>query len=218
MRSKKSMNDIDTPYEKIRRGGARALSDFELFKLLFVDMPDETALTAAKKMQKIIQNDYTSKPIAELAAISDVSESQVIRAVVSLEIAKRHLIQKTAPLTSMHDILIRLADLRKEKQERLVCLSFDGGSRLIAQRTITIGILDELIAHPREVFADPIADRSSHVIIAHNHPSGDPRPSSQDVALTQQLAASGRVLGIPVKDHIILTETDMYSFRQNQLL
>lgn len=218
MRSNKSIDNIDTPLEKMRRGGARSLSDFELFRLLSEDASNATAIHTAKKLQGIVQNNYMAKPTAELATISEIPESQVIRIAASLEIARRHLVQKTTPLKSIHDILVRLADLRKEKQEQLVCLSFDGGSRLIAQRIVTVGILDELIAHPREVFTDPIADRASHVIIAHNHPSGDPRPSSQDVALTQQLAASGRVLGIPVKDHVILTETDMYSFRQHQQL
>lgn len=218
MRSEKSIDNIDTPLGKIRRGGARSLSDFELFQLLFTDTSDQATIHMAKKLQSALHNNYMARPTTELAAISEIPESHVIHMAASLEIARRHLIQKTTPLKSMHDILVRLADLRKEQQEQLVCLSFDGGSRLIAQRVVTVGILDELIAHPREVFTDPIADRASHVIIAHNHPSGDPRPSSQDIALTQQLVASGRVLGIPVKDHIILTEVDMYSFRQHQQL
>ena len=110
------------------------------------------------------------------------------------------------------------AEIRHKQQEYLICLSLDGGQRLIAQRTVTIGTLDVVLAHPREVFADPIADRAASVVIAHNHPSGDCEPSEKDVILTQQLAAAGQLLGIPLRDHIILTKTSAFSFRQQHLL
>jgi DNA repair protein RadC len=97
-------------------------------------------------------------------------------------------------------------------------MSLDGGQRLIAQRTITTGTLDAVIAHPREIFADPIVDRAASVIVAHNHPSGEVAPSEKDIALTQQLAGAGQLLGIPLRDHIILTKTEYFSFRQHHLL
>ena len=99
-----------------------------------------------------------------------------------------------------------------------MCLSLDGGQRLIAQRTITIGTLDAVMAHPREVFSDAIVDRAASVVVAHNHPSGDPLPSPQDITLTQQLAAAGQLLGITLHDHLILTKTEYFSYRQHHLL
>ena len=122
------------------------------------------------------------------------------------------------PLRTQDDILARLSDIRVKQQEYFVCLSLDGGHRLIAQRTITIGTLNTVLAHPREVFADAITDRAATVVIAHNHPSGIIEPSSKDITLTQQLAAAGQLLGVNLRDHIIVTKTDYFSFRQHHML
>jgi DNA repair protein RadC len=121
-------------------------------------------------------------------------------------------------LRTQHDMLVRLQDLRTKQQEYFVALSLDGGQRLIAQRTVTIGTLDSVMAHPREVFADAIADRAACVVVAHNHPSGDAKPSAKDTALTQQLVAAGQLLGVELYDHIILAKTEHFSFRQHHLL
>jgi DNA repair protein RadC len=128
------------------------------------------------------------------------------------------LIQDNVPLLTKTDILARLADIRDKQQEYFVCMSLDGGQRLIAMRTITIGTLDSVLAHPREVFADAIADRAASVIVAHNHPSGEAKPSQKDIILTHQLAASGQLLGITLADHMIVTKTSYFSCRQHHML
>lgn len=124
----------------------------------------------------------------------------------------------TRPLRSNKDILACLEHFRDKRQEFLVCLSLDGGGRLISQRVVTIGLLDMALAHPREVFAGPLTDRAASVIIAHNHPSGVATPSDKDIALTQQLAAAGQLLGIPLQDHFIVTGTRHFSFKQRGLV
>lgn len=116
------------------------------------------------------------------------------------------------------DILSCVQHFRDKRQEHLICLSLDSGQRLIARRIVTIGLLDSSLAHPREVFAGPITDRAKSVIIVHNHPSDDPRPSKADISTTQQLVSAGILLGIPLKDHVIVTSTDYYSFKGNCLL
>ena len=122
------------------------------------------------------------------------------------------------PLTVRGDILARINFIRNKKQEYFICLSLSSGGAIIARRTVTIGLLDSTLVHPREVFAGPLRDRAATVIIAHNHPSGDAEPSSQDVKTTQQLVAAGILLGIPLQDHIIVTKEGHYSFRHNLLL
>lgn len=99
-----------------------------------------------------------------------------------------------------------------------MCITLDGGQRVIAMRTITVGTLDSVPVHPREIYADAIGDRAASVIIAHNHPSGIVQPSQRDVSITQQLAAGGQLLGITMRDHLILTKNDHFSFRQHHLL
>jgi len=210
---------LDRPREKLLRKGQAALSDFELLEVM-IGNGNATADVSqiARQVQRQLQKGTASLSLESLSALHGVSTVTASKILSSLELAKRHLVRDVEPLRSIPDILARLDDIRSKQQEYFICLSLDGGQRLIAQRTITIGTLDTVLAHPREVFADSIVDRAACVIVVHNHPSGDPTPSQKDTALTQQLTASGQLLGIPLRDHIIVTKTDHYSFRQHHLL
>lgn len=95
-----------------------------------------------------------------------------------------------------------------------MCLSLDSGMRAIRRRVVTIGLLDKVLAHPREVFAGPLQDRAACIIVAHNHPSGETQPSDHDIAMTQQLVAAGQILGVTLREHIIVTRDSYYSFGQ----
>lgn len=121
-------------------------------------------------------------------------------------------------LQSSEDILACLEHFRDKKQEYFVCLSLDSGKRLIARRVVTVGLLDTALAHPREIFAGPLIDRAASVIIAHNHPSGNPAPSKQDIDTTQQIVAAGQLLGLPLRDHIIVSSDAHYSFKGHGLV
>jgi DNA repair protein RadC len=123
---------------------------------------------------------------------------------------------KTKPLCTVEDILPHLKFIRNKKQEYILCLSLDGGGRLIARRVVTIGTLTQSLIHPREVFAGPLKDRAGSIVVAHNHPSGMVEPSHADISATQQLVAAGILLGISLEDHIIVTKTEHYSFRWNR--
>lgn len=125
---------------------------------------------------------------------------------------------KSLPLTTIEDMLSLLKFIRSKRQEYILCLSLDGGHHLIARRVVTIGTLTSSLIHPREIFAAPLKDRAASVIIAHNHPSGDINPSKADIAATQQLVAAGQILGVAMRDHLIVTKQDSYSFRGNGLL
>ena len=209
----------DRPREKLQRKGAAALSDFELLEVLIGSGGRGSDVgTLARQVQKLLQKYAESISYETLVGLKGVNMATAGKIMAALELAKRHLVRNIEPLRTQQDILARLADLRTKQQEHFVCLSLDGGQRLIAQRTITIGTLDSVLAHPREVFADAIADRAASVVVAHNHPSGDPTPSSKDITLTQQLAAAGQLLGIPLRDHLILTKTEYYSYQQHHLL
>jgi len=119
---------------------------------------------------------------------------------------------KNKPLYSTNDMLPYFGFIRNKKQEHFVCLSLDAGMRVIKRRVVTIGLLDKVLAHPREVFAGPLQDRAVCIIVAHNHPSGNAEPSDHDIAMTQQLVAAGQILGITLRDHIIVTKNDHYNF------
>jgi DNA repair protein RadC len=211
--------EADRPREKLQRKGAAVLSDFELLEVLIGNGSSGAAVgTIARHIQKLLQKGTDELSYESLTAIKGVSLATAGKILSAIELAKRHLIRDVEPLRTQQDILARLQDIRSKKQEYFVCLTLDGGQRLIAQRTITIGTLDAVLAHPREVYADAIVDRAASVVVAHNHPSGDPQPSHKDITLTQQLAAAGQLLGITLRDHIILTKTEHFSYRQHHLL
>jgi DNA repair protein RadC len=125
---------------------------------------------------------------------------------------------KTKQLLTIEDILPYLKFIRNKRQEYTICLSLDSGHRLIARRIVTSGTLTASIIHPREVFAGPLKDRAASIIIAHNHPSGDPTPSKTDIKTTQQFVAAGILLGVPVRDHIVVAKGGYYSFRKAHLI
>lgn len=209
----------DRPREKLQRKGAAALSDFELLEVLIGNgSGGHDVGTLARQVQKVLTKNPGQLSYDSLIALNGVNTATAGKILAALELARRHLVRNIEPLRSQHDILIRLSGLRAKQQEYFVALCLDGGQRLIAQRTITIGTLDTVLAHPREVFADAIADRAATVIVAHNHPSGDSKPSQKDITLTQQLAAAGQLLGVELHDHFILTKTEHFSFRQHHLL
>jgi DNA repair protein RadC len=209
----------DRPREKLQRKGVGALSDFELLEVMIGNgTPGADVGFIARQVQKLLRGGVERVSYETLTKIKGVSVATAGKILASLELAERHLVRDSEPLTTQTDILARLTDIRNKQQEYFVCLSLDGGQRLIAMRTITIGTLDSVMAHPREVFADAIVDRAASVIVSHNHPSCDPQPSKKDITLTQQLAAAGQLLGITLRDHLIVTKSEYFSFRQHHLL
>jgi DNA repair protein RadC len=209
----------DRPREKLKRKGAAALSDFELLEALIGNGSRHADVgSMARQIHKVLQKGASALSLESLTNLKGINTATACKLLAALELTRRHLARDSQPLRTQQDVLARLYDIRSKPQEHFIALSLDGGQRLIAQRTITIGILDSVLAHPREVFTDAVADRAASIIIAHNHPSGDPQPSHKDITLTQQLAAAGQLLGIPLHDHLIVTSTEHFSYRQHHLL
>ncbi len=97
-----------------------------------------------------------------------------------------------------------LSDIADKRQEHFVVITLDGQKRVIGKHIVFIGTVNTVLAHPREIFALAIEDKASCIIVAHNHPSGDPTPSKEDVAMTRQLVEAGRVMGIGVLGHVVV--------------
>ncbi|HSA34157.1 MAG TPA: JAB domain-containing protein [bacterium] len=104
--------------------------------------------------------------------------------------------------------------IKNWKQEHFVVIYLDGAGQPIDTRTIFIGTLNQSLVHPRETFAPAIELRAASIILAHNHPAGTSEPSHEDLDVTKRLVESGRLLGIEVLDHVIITADSHYSFRQ----
>ena len=136
------------------------------------------------------------------------------------EIGRRYYCKnkEVRSISSPDDVLPLVEDLRGLRQEHFVCITLNGAGEVLAKRTITIGLLNHSLVHPREVFAEAITDRAASVICIHNHPSGSREPSPQDIAITAQLRDAGSMLGIQLLDHIIVTKSGFTSLKEKGLL
>jgi len=116
------------------------------------------------------------------------------------------------------DVADLCRDMRSLKQEHFVTLTVNGNNCLISKRVIFIGTLNKSIVHPREVFAAAISDHAAGIVLVHNHPSGNPEPSTEDIIMTRKLAEAGNILGIEILDHVIIADSNHYSFQGNGLI
>jgi DNA repair protein RadC len=117
--------------------------------------------------------------------------------------------------SDIYDIAKRYA---YNEQEYFLVLTLDGSHSVISSSIVTIGLVNRTIVHPREVFKHAISDNASAIIVCHNHPSGCLDPSDEDLKITKKLEGAGNIIGIRLLDHVIISKTDYYSFRQNNLL
>lgn len=123
------------------------------------------------------------------------------------------LVRENETIESMNDVIEQCVEIRGKKKEHLVAFFLNARQRMIAKEVISIGTLTASLAHPREIFAPAIGKAAAYIILAHNHPSGDPSPSEEDVRLTKRISQAGHIMGIDLIDHLIVAEKGCYSFK-----
>jgi DNA repair protein RadC len=129
-----------------------------------------------------------------------------------------HAIEEFPTANGSADVLPLIRHYADRKQEHFICISINGANEVITTRVVSVGLVNKTQVHPREVFADPITDRASAIIVAHNHPVGDLAPSKDDLEITKQLKSAGEILGIKLLDHMIFNQRDHYSFMEHNTL
>jgi DNA repair protein RadC len=205
----------DRPREKLIRHGPESLSDRELLAVFLVaGVKGRNVSALAGDLLERLDREKAIPPIKELCRLTGMGESKAASVAAMLEFGRR----KWAPgkrVKSPSDIFSLVRHYADRAQERFLCLSLNGAHEVIAVRVVTIGLVNRTIVHPREVFADPIKDRASAVIVAHNHPSGFLQPSGEDTEITLRLKSAADILGIRFLDHIIFSETAWFSYRQS---
>jgi DNA repair protein RadC len=135
--------------------------------------------------------------------------------VAALEFSRRRIRPEGVKISFPADVIPLISHYADRKQEHFLCISLNGANEVINSRVVSVGLVNKTQVHPREVFADPITDRASSIIVAHNHPSGELIPSKEDIQVTKQLQSSGEILGIRLADHIIFNKKGYYSFLEH---
>jgi DNA repair protein RadC len=216
----------DRPRERLLALGPSALTTAELLAILLgtghagASAPDVAAALLARAGPELGQ--VARRAPAELAAVPGVGRAKAARVVAALELGRRH-VEEARPermrIRSPADVYRwfapRLADLAAEEFH---VLALDSQSGVLRDMLVTRGILNSSLVHPREVFRGAIAEAAAGIIVAHNHPSGDPTPSADDRAVTRQLVEAGKVLDLPVYDHVIVGASRYLSFAEAGLL
>ncbi len=216
----------DRPRERLFALGPAALTTAELLAILIgtgcagSSAPDVAVALLARVGPELAR--LARRTPAELAVVSGVGRAKAARVAAALEVGRR-LLEEARPdrtrIRSPADVYRwfapRLADLAAEEFH---VLALDSQSGVLRDMLVTRGILNSSLVHPREVFRGAIAEAAAGIIVVHNHPSGDPAPSADDRAVTRQLVEAGKVLDLPVYDHVIVGASRYLSFAEAGLL
>ncbi len=216
----------ERPRERLKALGAQSLNSAELLAILLgAGTAQASALRVGEEMLARAEGSLrrlAMQPVAALTVQVGVGMARAVAVHAALELGRRLAEEGRdagAPMRSPRDVFEafspRLRDLPVEEFHVAV---LDAQHRLERDITVTRGILNSSLVHPREVFREAIAERAAAIVLVHNHPSGDPTPSTDDRLVTDQLVAAGRLLDIPVHDHVIVGRGRYVSFAEAGLL
>jgi DNA repair protein RadC len=227
----KTIHKIEQPREKLEKYGASKLSEIELLAILLRTGPKGLGVLGlakkvlakfTKKVDDQFGGEYlalSSASINELINIHGLGKAKAAEIVACFELGRRLLKDKKVKLLlSPREVWEECKDFRGSKKEHFVIFFLDTQNQILKREVISVGTLNASIIHPREVFEPAIKYSASHIIISHNHPSGSLEPSNEDLTVTKRLSDSGRILGIEIIDHIIVTKDGFMSFKDRNLL
>lgn len=231
MKEKRSMKNLpmeERPYEKCLSGGVRTLSDAELLAAILGNGTiGKTALELA--MELLYEN--TSEPgflhilqlgLEDLQRIQGIGKAKAIRLLCVAEFARRLAKQSAKDRLdfsnpkSVADYYME--DLRHLKQEQLILVMLNGKNKLLGDKTLFVGTVNQSLVNPREVYLEALKREAVFIILLHNHPSGDITPSNADVVMTRKMKEAGELIGIRLLDHIIIGNQEYSSFCNQGLL
>ena len=210
----------DLPREKLERHGVAALGDNELLALLIGH--GTAAMPALAVADRVLYESgglhgLSRRHLRQLAGTSGVGAAVASRILAAVELGRRTLVPPSTErpqFLSVHDTARYLLPLYGAGTvERFGVMLLDARNRLLSTRIVFIGSLDSVVTHPREVYREAAIVGAAAVVVFHNHPSGDPTPTAEDVLLTRRMRDAGQVLGIEMLDHVVLSDTGYVSLR-----
>ena len=223
-RNKKTIKDlpkVERPREKLIKYGPEKLSNSELLAILLRSgKKGENVVELANKILKRFRADKLPYlTFDELKDYPGLGPAKACEIVACFELGKRLLKGKKARIyLSPKEVWEELKDIRDNKKEHFVIFYLDSRNQEIKREIISVGSLNASLVHPREVFEPTVRNLAAQIILAHNHPSGDPEPSEDDITITKRLIEAGKIMGIEVVDHIIVVKNGFFSFKEKGLL
>lgn len=224
--STKFLPESERPYEKCLRFGAEFLTDAELLAVIIrIGTNGNSAVGLAREiLQKKSGNLLAlyELSLSELQTIPGIGSVKAIQLKCIAELSKRIAMTDRRCRIMLQDARsvagYYMERLRHEQQEHLILSMFDTGCHLIQDVVLSIGTVNASLISPREIFVKALEHHAVQIILLHNHPSGVPFPSRQDIQVTKQIMEGGQLLGVTLADHIIIGDKQYYSFREQGML
>ena len=215
----------ERPRERLKRLGAEALSAQELLAVIISrGSPNKSVINIAQDLLTKFGNinAISQASIEQLTEVDGIGPARAMQIKACFELGKRQELEpelKDLSIENPKDVVDYVRKKIKDKaKEHFKLILLNTRNKIIDIVNISIGTLDASLVHPREVFKEAITHNSASVILVHNHPSGDPEPSDDDLKMTKRLKESGNILGIEVIDHIIIGKNSYYSFKEKELI
>lgn len=218
----KEMPVNERPQEKLLFGGARALSNSELLALIIrTGTGDKSAIRLADEVIAYTSDNIGELGMAEvreLTEIDGIGEAKACSIVAAMELSKRlrsdRIARQRTRLGDSREVAdMLMEELADEKREVFMAINLNSKLQVESKSIVSIGNLDSAPVHPREVFGPAVKRGAAAVVVAHNHPSGDPTPSCQDIEVTSRLVEASRIIGIKLMDHVIIGNGRFTSMR-----
>ena len=221
----REMPTTERPRERLTHSGASALSATEL---LAIQLRIGTRERSAIGLAELLLSEFgglrgvANASVEQLSRVKGIGPVKAVEIMAAVELGKRlsALSNEERPcIRSPQDVAnLLMPEMRDLKKEHLKSLLMDSKNRVMKIITVSVGILDSSLVHPREVFKDAILASSASLIIAHNHPSGDPTPSPEDKRITQRLYEAGQLIGIDLLDHIVIGDNRWISLKERGVI
>ncbi len=221
----REMPEEERPREKLVSKGAEALSNVDLLAIiLHTGIKNESVVHLAERLLSETEGLARLSTLSpqELSKVRGIGLTKAVTIVAAFELSRRLSALQGGERVVIHGprdaASLVMARLRYLQKEHFIVLLLSTKNHVLAQSTISIGSLNASIVHPREVFREAINYSAAGVILIHNHPSGDPSPSQEDVSLTKKLVEAGKMLDIAVLDHVVIGDGKYVSFKEKGII
>ena len=219
----KDLPKFDRPREKLISKGPENLKDEELLAILLrVGREGKNVLDLAKQiLRKYSKKRLLKLKYEDLIKIKGVDSAKACTILAAAELVKRALKiqEETLPIiNSVKNVVAQAVYMRDKTREHFMAIYLNARNELVFKKDMFIGTLNANLVHPREIFAEAFRQNAASVILAHNHPSGDPEPSEDDLIITKRIIEAGKIMGIDVLDHVIITKNKVFSFKEKKLI